>query len=200
MKRLVVLATNNGGKVKEMQRILGDSFEVKTQKEMGIEIDPVEDGETFAENAKIKASALKLELSAQGVSAIVVADDSGILVDALPEKLGVYTARYSGDTNKETRDASNNIKLLEEMKGVEKRSANYSAVICTIDENGDVVYFEGDMPLEVGEEIKTEGNGFAFDFCCKSPKYNKYVCELTADEKDAISHRGEALRKMKEYF
>ena len=185
---LICAATNNQGKLKELRRILeAQGHEVKSLKELDIHIDPEETGETFAENAFIKANAA---FKATGMPAI--ADDSGLSVDALDGRPGVYSARYCGEN---ATDEEKYTKLLEEMQGVpdEKRTAHFTSAICCILSDKEKIEVDGICNGTISHTPNGNG-GFGYDpiFDCNG----KSFAELTAEEKDKISHRGIALRKL----
>ena len=184
-----ILATNNMKKLAEMQRILSPlGINVVTAKMLGIELPEVEEnGETFEENARIKA------LSACEITKLPsIADDSGLCVDYLDGAPGVYSARFSGEHG---NDEKNNDLLLEKLEGVpmEKRSAYYACAICCIFPDGKEINVRGECHGHIGFE--RDGNeGFGYDplFLVDGRAFGRY----TADEKDKISHRGNALRKL----
>ncbi len=181
----LVVATNNKHKLVEFRRILEPlGFEVLSQKEAGVTVNPVEDGETFAANAKIKAMAV---YEACGLPS--VADDSGLCVDAMNGGPGVYSARYLGeDTAQEIKNAG----ILKELEDVpvEKRNAHFACAICCILSKEDIIECEGKCSGSIGYEPKGDG-GFGYDpiFMVGDRSY----AELSPEEKDAISHRGRAL-------
>ena len=182
-----VIATHNAHKLIELQRILNPlGIEGVTDRDLGIELPEVEEtGTTFAENAYLKAaSACKVT----GLPAI--ADDSGLVVDALGGRPGVYSARYGGE---EATDDDRNVLLLGEMKDVPKgeRSARFVASVCCVFPNGDVLRAEGTFEGEIGYAPAGE-NGFGYD-----PIFVVGDCtsaEMSPAEKDVLSHRGNALR------
>lgn len=185
-----IMATNNAHKVIELSRILLPlGIEVVSAKDAGITLDDVEEtGTTFAENAFLKAiSAYKKT----GMS--VVADDSGLCVDALDGRPGVYSARYGGE---DATDSEKNAKLLDELRNVDdaNRTAHFTSAICCILEDGTRIDVEGICNGKISFEPHGKG-GFGYDpiFICG----DKCYAELSGEEKDAISHRGIALRKLK---
>lgn len=189
MKKFII-ASNNKGKVAELDRILNPlGVTAVTAKSEGISLDDVEEtGTTFAENAYIKASAA---FQKTGMSS--VADDSGLMVDALNGEPGVYSARYAGEN---ATDEDRIKKLLENMQGIptEKRTAHFvSSICCIIDENT-VITAEGKCSGIIAEQPIGDG-GFGYDpvFLTDS---GKSFAELNSEEKDAISHRGKALREL----
>lgn len=197
MKR-VILASNNIKKIKEIKEILtGYPFEVYSLNDMNINIDVEEDGLTFEDNAKKKAIEIHQYLINNGESNfIVLSDDSGLEVDCLNGKPGVYSARYSGEHG---NDYKNNINLLQEMKDFkgDDRSARFVCVIAVVFEDGSVKTVRGEVEGTIIEELKTEG-GFGYDPLFFYRGLNKTFGEATPEEKNAISHRGNALKKLKD--
>lgn len=193
----IVFATGNEHKMKEIRAILGDlDVEVISMKEAGVDVDVEENGETFEENALIKARAVSKLLPDD----IVLADDSGLVIDALNGEPGVHSARFMGhDTSYDIKNKA----ILDKLSGVadEKRSARFVCAIAMVlttkcgrtEERVTKGAFEG----RIGYEIKGE-NGFGYDPIFYVPDVEKYSAELSFEEKNERSHRGEALRKMKE--
>ena len=184
----VIVATGNAGKMREFKRILEPlGFAVTSMKEEGISLPIEETGTTFAENARIKALAVHTH-----TGEAVVADDSGISVDALDGRPGVYSARYGG----EDLPHPEKIKLLlSELRDVppERRGAHYTCAICFVLPDGRMLDFEAVCEGHVGYETRG-ANGFGYD-----PIFyigERSFAEYTDAEKDAISHRGKALRQM----
>ena len=185
-----ILATNNMKKLAEMQRILSPlGIHVVTAKMLGIELPEVEEnGETFEENAEIKA------VSACEITKMpAIADDSGLCVDYLNGAPGIFSARFSGNHG---NDEKNNDLLLEKLNGVpeEERTAYYVCAICCVFPNGEKITVRGECHGHIGFE--RDGNeGFGYDplFIINGKAFGRY----TAEEKDKISHRGNALRKLK---
>ena len=187
----IIIATHNKHKLTEMARILEPmGYEVVTDRDIGIELTDVEEnGKTFLENARIKAEAGCRE---SGLPCI--ADDSGLCVDALDGEPGVYSARYSGEHG---NDAANNEKLLSKLSDVadDKRSARFVCAICVSFPNGNEITAEGACEGKIGYEYRGN-NGFGYD-----PIFmvgDRSFAEFSAEEKDAVSHRGNALKKLKE--
>lgn len=197
MKR-IILASNNLKKIKEIKEILkGFPFEVYSLKDMDIDIEVEEDGLAFEENAKKKAVEIHQYLVNKGESNfIVLSDDSGLEVDCLNGEPGVYSARYAGEHG---NDYKNNLKLLQEMKDFkgDERSARFVCVIAVVFEDGNVKTVRGEVEGYIIEEIKTEG-GFGYDPLFFYKGFNKTFGEATPEEKNAISHRGNALKKLKD--
>ena len=196
MKR-IILASNNLKKIKEIKEILkGYPYEIYSLNDMNINIDVEEDGLTFEENAKKKAVEIHQYLVNKGESNfIVLSDDSGLEVDCLNGEPGVYSARYAGEHG---NDYKNNLKLLQEMKDFkgDERSARFVCVIAVVFEDGNVKTVRGEVEGYIIEEIKTEG-GFGYDPLFFYKGFNKTFGEATPEEKNAISHRGNALKKLK---
>lgn len=194
----IILASNNIKKIKEIKEILkGCPYEVYSLKDMDINIEVEEDGLTFEENAKKKAMEIYEYLLNKGESNfIVLSDDSGLEVDCLNGAPGVYSARYAGEHG---NDYNNNIKLLEEMKDFkdDERSARFVCVIAVVFEDGSVKSVRGEVEGTIIEELKTEG-GFGYDPLFFYKGFNKTFGEATPEEKNAISHRGNALKKLRE--
>lgn len=187
----ILIATHNKHKLTEMARILSPmGYEVVTDTDIGIVLTDVEEtGTTFMENARIKA-----ESGCKESGLICIADDSGLCVDALGGEPGVYSARYSGVHGD---DEGNIVKLLENLDGVadEKRTAYFACAICVSFPDGKEITAEGKCHGKIGYEKKGE-NGFGYD-----PVFmvgDKSLAEMSAEEKDAISHRGNALKVLEE--
>lgn len=186
MIKKLVMATNNANKLREAREILSPlGIEVLSQKEAGADCEPEENGKTFAENALIKAQAVY-----DIVKLPVIADDSGLCVDALDGAPGIYSARWA-------KKGEECAKLLEEMKDVaeEKRTARFVCCICFIDEDGNAEYLSGRCEGVICHEERGT-NGFGYDpvFLCG----DKTMAEMTAEEKNALSHRGAALKALYE--
>jgi XTP/dITP diphosphohydrolase len=188
----IIFASNNKGKIREVKEILSPlGFDVISQKEAGFDFEAEETGTTFAENSAIKAHALfeKSKLA-------VIADDSGLCIDALDGQPGVYSSRFAGEN---ATDEEKYLYVLEKMKDVpdEKRTARFVCNICYIDEEGNEKHIEGKCEGKIAKEPKGE-NGFGYD-----PIFvvgDKSMAQLTEAEKNKISHRGNALKGLKEYF
>ena len=188
----VIFATGNEGKMKEVRMILEDlGLPVLSLKDAGITADVEENGTTFEENAQIKAKAI-MEMT----GALVLADDSGLEVDALDKEPGIYSARYMGhDTSYHIKN-QNIIDRLEGKVG-EERSARFVCAIAAAFPDGRVLITRGTMEGQIGYEEKGE-NGFGYDPIFYLPEYQCYSAELSLEEKNKLSHRGKALRLMKE--
>ena len=192
MKQRIIFATGNEGKMKEVRMILEDlGLPVLSLKDAGITADVEENGTTFEENAQIKAKAI-MEMT----GALVLADDSGLEVDALDKEPGIYSARYMGhDTSYHIKN-QNIIDRLEGKVG-EERSARFVCAIAAAFPDGRVLITRGTMEGRIGYEEKGE-NGFGYDPIFYLPEYQCYSAELSLEEKNKLSHRGKALRLMKE--
>lgn len=191
----IIFATGNAGKIREIQSILADAgYEIRSMKEAGIRVDIVEDGKTFAENAMIKARAVAGCKEAAGC--IVMADDSGLVVDALNGEPGVYSARYLGE---DTPYSVKNAEIVRRLEGVpdERRSARFVCAIAAVLPGGKEIAAEAAIEGRIGYG-EAGNNGFGYDpiFCV--PELGKTTAELSEEEKNRISHRGKALRIMKE--
>ncbi len=186
----VVMASGNAGKLREIARILGDlDIEVVPQSDFGVS-DADETGTTFVENALIKA---RHAAEATGLPAI--ADDSGIVVDALGGRPGVYSARYAGPA---ATDADNNERLLQELRGVpdEDRGAAFHCVACFVMPGMEPpVIAEGEWRGRILDAPRGEG-GFGYDPLFFVPELGCSSAELSAEEKNVRSHRGKALREL----
>ena len=191
MKMKVLLASNNGHKIKEIKEILGDFFDVVSLREAGVESDPEETGATFEENARIKAVA---GMKASGMPCI--ADDSGLEVFALDGLPGVMSARYAGGHGD---DSANNEKLLRELENASDRSARYVCVICMAFPNGHEIVARGECRGTILKEARGEG-GFGYDSLFFFPQFGKTFAEITAEEKNEVSHRKAALREFEKIW
>ena len=184
-----VLASHNPGKLAEMRDILGElGIRVISQREAGVDVEPEETGETFEENAVIKAVAV---MKACGLPAM--ADDSGLAVDALGGAPGVYSARYGGGHDRS--DAERNAFLLKNMENEEHRGAKYVSVIAVAYPDGRIITARGECRGEIARKEKGEG-GFGYDPLFLLPD-GRHMAELSKEEKNRISHRGNALRELK---
>ena len=201
MGQKIIFATGNAGKMREIREILdGTNMEILSMKEAGIEADIVEDGTTFEENAVIKAKEVAKLLTQSDIkkhgSAIVMADDSGLEIDALNKEPGIYSARYMGE---DTPYSVKNANLIERLTGVpdEKRTARFVCAIAAVMPDGEVITTQGVIEGRIGYEEKGD-NGFGFDPIFYVPELGCTTAQLTEEQKNQISHRGKALRAMKE--
>lgn len=191
MKRKLILATRNKGKLKEIQVLLSDlDIDIMSLDEAENAPHVVEDGKTFMENAFKKA---KVIAEATGIMAL--ADDSGLEVDALDGAPGVYSARYSGEG---ASDASNNEKLLADLKGVSsgKRGAHFSCVIIVYHPSGQWISTEAKCEGEIAMNSLGD-QGFGYDPVFYIPSIKRTMAQLSPEEKNSLSHRGKALEKLK---
>ncbi|MDD6213382.1 MAG: RdgB/HAM1 family non-canonical purine NTP pyrophosphatase [Clostridiales bacterium] len=191
MKQKLIFATGNAGKMKEIRAILGDlDVEILSSREAGVQADIVEDGKTFLENARIKARAIH-----EITGALVLADDSGLEVDYLDKAPGVYSARFMGeDTSYEIKNQA----IIDKLEGVEgsDRSARFRCVIDAVFPDGTETAEEGTIEGWIAKEPSGNG-GFGYDPIFYLPERDLTTADLSAEEKNAISHRGIALRKIR---
>ena len=188
----IIFATGNKDKMREIREILSDcDVDIQSMKEAGINVDIVEDGKTFEENALIKAKAV-----AEHTDAIVLADDSGLEIDYLNKEPGVYSARYMGE---DTSYHIKNEKLIERLEGVpdEKRTARFVCAIAAAFPDGTMKTVRATMEGRIGYKESGE-NGFGYDPIFYLPEYGCTSAELSMEEKNKISHRGKALRAIKD--
>ncbi len=188
----IIFATENAGKIREVKAILADlGIEVLSLREAGLTTDVVEDGDSFEANAILKAKAI-----AADEHTIVMADDSGLEVDALNGEPGIYSARYLGES---TSYQVKNQAIIDRLAGKKEseRSARFVCVIAAVLPDGRVLTSRGTIEGEIGYEERGEG-GFGYDPIFMVPELNRSTAELTAEEKNLISHRGRALADMKE--
>ena len=192
MKNRIVFATGNENKMREIREILSDlGMEIVSMKQAGVNPDIVEDGTTFMENAVIKAKAVAALLPGD----FVLADDSGLVVDALNGEPGIYSARYMGE------DTSYDIKnrnIIDRLDGVpkEKRTARFVCAIAAVTPNGKVLEAEGKIEGYIGYE-QAGANGFGYDPIFYLYETDKSTAEIPPEEKNSISHRGNALRAIR---
>lgn len=191
----IIFATGNENKMVEIRMILADcGYEILSQKQAGINIDVVEDGTTFEENAIIKATAISKCPEAAGC--IVLADDSGLEVDYLNKEPGIYSARYEGvDTPYEIKNQII-IDRVAEAKG-DERSARFVCAIAAAFPDGHVETRRGTIEGQIAYEPAGE-NGFGYDPIFYVPEFGKTTAELSPEEKNKVSHRGRALEMIKE--
>ena len=194
----IIFATGNKNKMIEIRMILADlGCKILSQKEAGIQADVVEDGQTFEENALIKATTIAdiARTMPEYKNAVVLADDSGLEIDALNKEPGIYSARYMGE------DTSYDIKnqaLIDRLEGVpdEKRTARFVCAIAAALPDGSTEVVRGTMEGRIGYEITGE-NGFGYDPIFYLPQFGCSSAELEPEKKNELSHRGEGLRKMR---
>lgn len=193
MDKKIIFATGNEHKMIEIRMILKElGMPVESMKEANIQVEVVEDGETFEENSVKKA----VEIAKYTQNCIVLADDSGLEIDYLNKEPGIYSARYAGvDTS---YDIKNQL-LLDRLEGVadEKRTARFVCAITAVYPDGTVETVRGTMEGRIGYEI-IGSNGFGYDPIFFLPEYGCSSAQLDPEEKNKISHRGKALRAMRE--
>ena len=192
MEKRIVFATGNAHKMVEIKSILKDlDMPIVSMKEAGIDIDIVEDGTTFEENALIKARAIAKLLPED----IVLADDSGLEIDYLDKAPGIYSARFMGE---DTPYIEKNTKILEKLKGVEDkdRTARFVCTIAAVIPGGKEEVVRGTIEGIIGHEIEGE-NGFGYDPIFYVPEMGCTTATMSPEKKNELSHRGNALRKMK---
>lgn len=191
MSNKIIFATNNEDKMKEIRMILNDlDYEILSLKDAGITVDIIEDGKTFEENALIKAKTV-MEYTGE----IVMADDSGLEVDALDKRPGIYSSRFLGE---ETSYDVKNQYILDKLKDVEwdERTARFVCAIACVFPDGKKLIKRGVMEGYIGYEIQGK-NGFGYDPIFWLPNYNATSAQISPEDKNKESHRGKALRAIK---
>ena len=191
MEKKIIFATGNAGKMREIRAILSDlGLPVLSMKEAGVDLDIVEDGKTFAENAKIKAMAVWKQ-----TGGIVLADDSGLAVDYIGGEPGVYSARYLGeDTSYEIKNQAIIDRLADAKE--EERTARFVSAIAAVLPDGSELVTEGTVEGLIVHEPAGNG-GFGYDPIFYLPEYGVTSAEIPIEKKNEISHRGKALEAMK---
>ncbi len=182
----IIFASNNKGKIREVRKVLGDDFEVYALSDVGFTDEIEENGTSFEENAFIKVRAVAEKFG----NYIIIADDSGICANALGGEPGIYSARYCGEHGK---DEENNKKLLANLSDKADKSAYYACSIAVRLPSGEEFAVFGRCDGEITENA-AGSRGFGYDPIFYLPKFQKTMAQLTDDEKNSISHRGEALR------
>ena len=196
MKHLFVIATGNPGKIRDFAHILGtENKEFKTLKDIGFTDDIVEDGDSFEANAIIKSSTVAKWLCEKHIEASVLADDSGLEVFALNGEPGVLSARYAGE---HCTYQDNVNKVLAEMKGETNRKACFKTVVALV-LDGETHLFEGRVDGSIIEEPRGTA-GFGYDPVFMPDGYNQTFAEMGDEEKNSISHRGRAMRKLIDFL
>ena len=193
----IIFATGNKNKMTEIRQILRDlGMEILSMKEAGVDIDIVEDGKSFEENAMIKASAIAELPEVRAMDAIVLADDSGLEVDYLHGEPGIYSARYLGEDT--SYDIKNN-HIIDLLAGVpdDQRTARFVCVIACAFPDGRTITVRGVIEGRIGYEQKGE-NGFGYDPIFYVPEFGCTTAELSSEDKNKVSHRGKALTAMYE--
>jgi len=188
LKQIIVLATTNKGKTREMNELLkGFPIEIKNLNDFGPIPEVIEDGKTFDDNAYKKAS-----FTARVLGYPAMADDSGLCVEALDGAPGVYSARYAGENAK---DADNVNKMLDDLKDKENRNASFKCVISIAVPTGAALTYEGECQGVITQEPAGD-NGFGYDPLFFYPEFNKTFAQLSIQEKGSVSHRGKALKEI----
>lgn len=194
MNKKLVVASNNSHKISEIKDILSKlDIEVISLREANIDVDVEEDGITFMENAYKKAQVIFDMLKGE---AMVLADDSGIAVDALDGAPGVFSARFAGEHG---NDKKNNEKLLKLMEGKQDRKAKFICAMVLFINRDTVIKVQGEVHGVVAKEVKGDG-GFGYDPIFYIPQYEKTFGELSSTIKNTISHRAQALNKLEDAF
>ena len=191
-KMKIIFATTNEGKLKEIRMIMADlGLEVISMKDAGFNVDIVEDGTTFEENAIIKAKAI-----AEKCDELVLADDSGLEVDYLNKEPGIYSARYMGE---DTPYEEKNRNIINRLEGVsdDERTARFVCVIAAVFPDGSVKTTRATIEGIIAHE-PSGANGFGYDPIVYVPEFGKTTAELSPEEKNKVSHRGKALELMKQ--
>lgn len=188
MDKKIVLASKNKGKIREFKEMFPD-YEVIPYTDLGITVEPDETGTTFFENALIKAKSIS-----EICNLPVIADDSGLCVDALGGAPGIYSARFSGEG-----DDANNQKVLKLLENETNRSANFTCSIVLYIPDGTIIGVEGKTYGTILDKVYGE-NGFGYDVIFHSNDINKCFGLATPEEKNAVSHRSRAIEKLKKYL
>ncbi len=189
----IIMATGNKNKVREISEMLeGSSLHVTSMKDAGIDVEIIEDGKSFEENAVIKARTVCEAAKKLGREALVIADDSGLVIDALNGEPGIYSARYMGeDTSYDIKNAE----LIRRLEGVpeEKRTARFVCAMAIAYPDGTDKVFTGNFDGHIAHQ-PAGTNGFGYDPILYLPEYGCTSAELSSEQKNAISHRGKALK------
>ena len=192
MKRRIIFATGNKDKMKEIRQILADlGMEIISMKEAGVDIDIVEDGMSFEENAEIKARSVSRVLT----NDIVLADDSGLEIDYLDKAPGIYSARFAGEDT--SYDIKNRI-FLDRLEGVpdDERTARFVCAVAAVFPDGTSCTVRETIEGQIAHEIAGD-NGFGYDPIFYVPEYGSTTAQMDPEQKNLLSHRGKALRAMK---
>lgn len=187
----IVLASNNGHKVEEFKKLFG-KYQLLTLSDIGFVDEIEETGKTFFENSFIKAKTVSDFCKKNGIVATVIADDSGLCVNALNGAPGVYTARFGGDHD----PVAGRKHLLEEMKGVKDRSAYFECAIVKMSPDGEYIYAQGKTYGQITEQ-EIGDKGMTFDRLFMSDDLHKTFAQATLEEKNSVSHRSRALEDLK---
>lgn len=193
MKKRIIFATGNENKMKEIRMILKDlGLEILSMKEAGADVEIIEDGMSFEENAEIKARSVARVLT----NDIVLADDSGLEIDYLDKAPGIYSARFAGEDT--SYDIKNRI-FLDRLEGVpdEERTARFVCAVAAVFPDGTVSVVRKTIEGRIAEETAGD-NGFGYDPIFYVPEYGCTTAEMKPEQKNELSHRGKALRAMRE--
>lgn len=186
----IIVATKNKGKMKEIKSILSDPrYEILSMEDAGIDIEVEENADTFTGNATKKA----IEIM-KVCNEVTLADDSGLVVEALDGAPGIYSARYAGEHGD---DLQNNILLLKNMENQKNRNAKFVCAMALAFPDGRIINVEGEFHGQIDYEMKGTG-GFGYDVLFYLPEYGMTSAEISAEEKNKISHRSKALQLIKE--
>ena len=190
----IIFATKNKGKLKEIRQMFGPQYNLQSMEEAGITIDIVEDGDTYEANAIKKA-----ETVCRLTQKITLADDSGLEIDYLDKQPGMYSARYQGE---HTSFVEKNRIILDKLTDIpnEQRRARFVCIIAAAFPDGNTHTARGEIEGFIAREISSEENGFGFDPIFFLPHLGKTMSEIPISLKNEISHRGQALKKIKEYL
>lgn len=192
MKKRIIFATGNENKMKEIRMILKDlGLEILSMKEAGADVEIIEDGMSFEENAEIKARSVARVLT----NDIVLADDSGLEIDYLDKAPGIYSARFAGEDT--SYDIKNRI-FLDRLEGVpdEERTARFVCAVAAVFPDGTAETVRETIEGRIAHEISGD-NGFGYDPIFYVPEYGCTTAEMTPEQKNELSHRGKAMRSMK---
>ena len=194
MKKTIILASNNKHKIEEISKMFED-FKVLSLSDIGFNEDIIEDGVTFFDNALIKAQALFNFIKDKNYNAYIIADDSGLCVDALDGAPGVFSARYAGNHN----DKANRDKLLKELENKEDRNAHYECDIVLMNEKGEFEEFNGRCYGRITTE-EIGDNEFGYNKIFYSLDLNKTFGQASIEERNSVSHRGRAISQVKRFL
>lgn len=188
--KTIVLASNNKHKIEEFKTML-PSYNILTMNDVGYYDDIVEDGNTFLENALLKAKALTKFLNDKGTPSLVIADDSGLCVNALDGRPGIFSARYGGDHDSQ----ANRNKIIAELEGKEDRSAYFICLIVVMKPDGSYEYVEGKTFGQITKE-ELGKKDFGYDCIFLSDELGKTFGLASEEEKNSLSHRGKAIKML----
>lgn len=188
--KTIVLASNNKHKIEEFRAML-PAYNVLTMNDVGYYDDVVEDGDTFLANALLKARALTKFLNDKGTPSLVIADDSGLCVNALDDRPGIFSARYGGDHDSQ----ANRNKIIAELEGKEDRSAYFICLIVVMKPDGSYEYVEGKTFGQITKE-ELGKKDFGYDCIFLSDELGKTFGLASEEEKNSVSHRGRAIEMM----